>query len=675
MSSYAYTSTHKAGPQNAPQILAGPQDKYVQVESKVRFSVTATGADPLRYQWYKDGAKLAGAESSEYQIDSAADAQEGVYHCVVTNNYGSAETDDAILDVAAKPPDWNPDNPYPGPQPPGWGEDPEDEDNLDSDETANFKLAITDVPETAYIWVDFDITIEATDVDGEGRTFDGDGGKLVGFLKDSDGNIITGAGTDTVDLSSGWSSNSLTHSDSFVGVDAIRNDADAIKIVPWIEKDGKSYVGDSASVNLETPAFVPLLPSEVEPSIEFNYDIECRDTVAGSVLSDYMRNGLHLYRTWMGYNDTDGYWEELPDDDITDSSLTDEANWSSGVYSGTAKLANIAGYSKVRLVVTIRYAELSYSGDATVDEEQALKYAIDERETAVGVTGLDPANSYTLDELKTYVNNIAPNYIADNSYDGGSAKPTMLSSNYADSAEDKSELYALVKDMIYTVDEEGESGIIEKVSEGTGTNTGDDEYDFQDGTNGTTGTELSTPESWGQQANEAENDYTLNTDPSWDGDDVYYFTHFAYFFDQWYEYSDESNDYGRQNTVNQTYQWKYGTTLADDGGLSRRAFFYLKAEKNDIAWYDPPEEDKDYFDPQGLNVLENNYTYALRTDWQTSASISFVFGRQTACPNWPPTSVLDTVDHEENWEEFTMAGFRVYQANMFILTKWGFKYQ
>lgn len=57
--------------------------------------------------------------------------------------------------------------------------------------------------------------------------------------------------------------------------------------------------------------------------------------------------------------------------------------------------------------------------------------------------------TYTLTQLKAYVNGMAPSYI-DGTYTGGASLPTMLTNTYANAAATEAELLVLVKDMLTT---------------------------------------------------------------------------------------------------------------------------------------------------------------------------------------------------------------------------------
>ncbi|MBR5691291.1 MAG: immunoglobulin domain-containing protein, partial [Verrucomicrobia bacterium] len=51
-----------------PTITQQPQDVTVNEESSFTLSVTATGTEPLAYQWFKDGAEIEGVTASVYEL-------------------------------------------------------------------------------------------------------------------------------------------------------------------------------------------------------------------------------------------------------------------------------------------------------------------------------------------------------------------------------------------------------------------------------------------------------------------------------------------------------------------------------------------------------------------------------------------------------------------------------
>lgn len=87
----------------APVITTQPSASSVVAGGSASFSVTASGAAPLVYQWTKDGVAVSGADAATYTLAAVTAADAGSYRCVVTNSAGSATSDAAVLTVAAAP--------------------------------------------------------------------------------------------------------------------------------------------------------------------------------------------------------------------------------------------------------------------------------------------------------------------------------------------------------------------------------------------------------------------------------------------------------------------------------------------------------------------------------------------------------------------------------------------
>lgn len=68
----------------------------------------AAGTEPFTYQWRKDGVAIAGATASQYSRSSWTPAEAGRYTVVVTNAYGSAESQPAIIRIRAPAADATP---------------------------------------------------------------------------------------------------------------------------------------------------------------------------------------------------------------------------------------------------------------------------------------------------------------------------------------------------------------------------------------------------------------------------------------------------------------------------------------------------------------------------------------------------------------------------------------
>jgi hypothetical protein len=84
----------------APVITTQPVSQTVGAGSVVTFSVTATGASPLQYQWRFNGTNLPGAISSALTLVSAAPAQAGSYSVLVSNIAGTMLSSAATLAVS-----------------------------------------------------------------------------------------------------------------------------------------------------------------------------------------------------------------------------------------------------------------------------------------------------------------------------------------------------------------------------------------------------------------------------------------------------------------------------------------------------------------------------------------------------------------------------------------------
>jgi hypothetical protein len=87
----------------APTISAQPQSAANLVGQSASFSVTASGSNPLAYQWRKNGVSIGGATGSSYTLSSAALSDAATYSVVVSNSAGSATSNGAVLTVSQVP--------------------------------------------------------------------------------------------------------------------------------------------------------------------------------------------------------------------------------------------------------------------------------------------------------------------------------------------------------------------------------------------------------------------------------------------------------------------------------------------------------------------------------------------------------------------------------------------
>ena len=96
------TGNAYSNPQSAPQITMQPANQTVTAGQAASFSVSATGASPLTYQWQKNGSAISGATAATYTTPATTSADNGAqFKVVVSNSKGSATSNAATLTVTA----------------------------------------------------------------------------------------------------------------------------------------------------------------------------------------------------------------------------------------------------------------------------------------------------------------------------------------------------------------------------------------------------------------------------------------------------------------------------------------------------------------------------------------------------------------------------------------------
>lgn len=76
------------------KIVRSPANASMRSGTQATLFVTATGTEPISYQWRKDGALIGGETSAQVVVTSA-----GVYDVVVTNPAGSTVSDTAVVTI------------------------------------------------------------------------------------------------------------------------------------------------------------------------------------------------------------------------------------------------------------------------------------------------------------------------------------------------------------------------------------------------------------------------------------------------------------------------------------------------------------------------------------------------------------------------------------------------
>jgi hypothetical protein len=85
-----------------PVIFSHPQSQAPPDGSNVTFRVTANGSPPLTYQWRKDGVAIPGATSAAMTLFNVTDADEGTYSVMLSNQFGTAVSSNALLTVMTR---------------------------------------------------------------------------------------------------------------------------------------------------------------------------------------------------------------------------------------------------------------------------------------------------------------------------------------------------------------------------------------------------------------------------------------------------------------------------------------------------------------------------------------------------------------------------------------------
>lgn len=96
---YTITINVQAGAVAATAITTQPASLSVNAGGAATFTVAATGAGTLTYQWTKDGANISGATSSTLSLPSVSASSAGDYRVVVTGSGGSVTSQPATLTV------------------------------------------------------------------------------------------------------------------------------------------------------------------------------------------------------------------------------------------------------------------------------------------------------------------------------------------------------------------------------------------------------------------------------------------------------------------------------------------------------------------------------------------------------------------------------------------------
>lgn len=88
----------------APSITSHPASQTVTAGQSVTFNMGASGAAPLSFQWQRNGVNISGATSASFTLLSQLTDSGARFRSVVSNSFGSANSNEATLTVNALPP-------------------------------------------------------------------------------------------------------------------------------------------------------------------------------------------------------------------------------------------------------------------------------------------------------------------------------------------------------------------------------------------------------------------------------------------------------------------------------------------------------------------------------------------------------------------------------------------
>jgi glucose/arabinose dehydrogenase len=88
-----------------PSITQQPANRTVPVGGTATFTVGASGSQPLSYQWQRNNGDITGATSASYTTPTVTLADNStMYRCRVTNAFGTATSNAAVLTVTTNSP-------------------------------------------------------------------------------------------------------------------------------------------------------------------------------------------------------------------------------------------------------------------------------------------------------------------------------------------------------------------------------------------------------------------------------------------------------------------------------------------------------------------------------------------------------------------------------------------
>ncbi len=101
----AESTSKSTPPPVSPAITAQPNSQTIPIDREAIFTITATGTEPLLYQWYKNGSAIGNANAASYTTPLVTQADNNTeYSVIVSNAAGSVKSSTTTLFAGPRAP-------------------------------------------------------------------------------------------------------------------------------------------------------------------------------------------------------------------------------------------------------------------------------------------------------------------------------------------------------------------------------------------------------------------------------------------------------------------------------------------------------------------------------------------------------------------------------------------
>jgi hypothetical protein len=259
----------------APSITTQPVSQTVTAGQTATFTVAATGAAPLSYQWKKNGASISGATSSSYTTPTTTSSDNGAqFTVVVSNSAGNATSNAATLTVNAAT------------VAPSITTQPASQ-TVTAGQTATFTVAATGTAPLSYQWKKSGVTISgatSSSYTTPATTSSDNGAQFTVVVSNSAGNATSNAATLTVNASTvllnanptSLSFGSVTIGSSSTLSVTFTNSGNSNVTISNVSISGAGYAASGVSIG-------QILPPAQKATLNVAFSPSATGTLTGSV--------------------------------------------------------------------------------------------------------------------------------------------------------------------------------------------------------------------------------------------------------------------------------------------------------------------------------------------------------------------------------------------------------